>query len=144
MTLTTRRFASACSRTTRRTAASTATGCCSLACSIPPGTGSTAIFLRAAGAMAGRWALPRSSDERPLPLLQWPLMLCHCVFDSLHGASPDDLSCGLGLKYRGFLCERINTLSRLCSWFLDDNEFCEPRHKENSRFLEFFIAYAGE
>jgi len=52
-------------RTTRKTAVSTATGCCLRACSIPPCTGSTAIFLNAVAATGGPWALPRWPDERP-------------------------------------------------------------------------------
>src|ERR1700730_17174349 len=71
-------------------------------------------------------------------------LLCYCVFDSLHGASPDNLPCRFGLEYRGLLCERIDAFSRLRSGLLDDNEFRESGHEEGSRFLEFFIAYVGE
>ena len=58
-----KRSPSACSRTTPRTAASTATGCCSPASSTPPCTGSTAISSSAAGATAGPWVSPRWADE---------------------------------------------------------------------------------
>jgi hypothetical protein len=44
---------------------STATGDCLRAYSIPPCTGSTAIFLNAVAATGGPWALPRWPDERP-------------------------------------------------------------------------------
>jgi hypothetical protein len=70
--------------------------------------------------------------------------LCHCVFDSLHWASPDNLPSRLGLEHCGFLCERIDAFPRLCGGLLDDNEFGESGHKEGSRFLEFFVAYVGE
>ena len=62
-TRTTRRSLSAYLRTTRRTAVSTATGCCLRAYSIPPCTGSTAIFLNAVAATGGPWALPRWPDN---------------------------------------------------------------------------------
>jgi len=64
--------------------------------------------------------------------------------NGLHGPSPDNLSCRFRLEYRGLLCERIDAFSRLCSGLIDNNEFRESGHKENSRFLELFIAYAGE
>ena len=32
----------------------------------------------------------------------------HRVFRRLHGARPDDLSGGLGLKHRGLFCERVD------------------------------------
>ena len=38
---------------------------------------------------------------------------CHCVFDSLHWASPDDLPSWLGLEYCGFLCKRIDAITLL-------------------------------
>src|SRR5262245_19434834 len=47
----------------RRTEPSTATACCLHACSTPPCTGSTAIFLNVVAAMGGPWALPRWFDE---------------------------------------------------------------------------------
>src|SRR5262249_15000786 len=62
-TRTTRRSLSASLRTTRRTAVSTATDCCLRAYSIPPCTGSTAIFLNAVAATGGPWALPSWPDE---------------------------------------------------------------------------------
>jgi hypothetical protein len=70
--------------------------------------------------------------------------LCNCVFDSLHWASPDDLPSWLCLEYCGFLCKRIDACPRFCGGFLDDNEFGESGHKEGSRLLEFFVAYAAK
>ena len=63
-------------------------------------------------------------------------MLCHCVFDSLHRASPDNLPSWLGLEYCGFLCERIDAVTRFCGRFLDDNKFREnPGTKKAPVFL---------
>ena len=73
-----------------------------------------------------------------------PSYLGHCVFDSLHWASPDDLPSWLGLEYCGFLCERIDAFPSFRGGFLDDNKFRESGYKEGSRFLEFFVAYAGK
>jgi hypothetical protein len=52
-----------------------------------------------------------------------PPLLCHCVFVSLHWASPDNLPCGLGFEYCGFLCKRIDASPLLCGRFLDDDKF---------------------
>jgi hypothetical protein len=73
-----------------------------------------------------------------------PPCLCNCVFDSLHWASPDDLPCWLCLEYCGFLCKRIDAIPRFCGGLLDDNKFRKPGYKEGSRFLEFFVANAGQ
>ena len=71
-------------------------------------------------------------------------MLCHCVFDSLHRASPDNFPSWFGLEYCWLLCERIDAFPRFCRGLLDDNKFGESGHKKTSRFLEFFVAYADE
>src|SRR6476646_7362376 len=69
-----------------------------------------------------------------------PPCLCHCVFDSLHWASPNDLPSWLGLEYCGFLCKRIDASTLLCGGLLNDNKFRESGYKEGPRFLEFFVA----
>src|SRR5208337_5694314 len=71
-------------------------------------------------------------------------MLCHCVFDCLHWASPDNFPGWLRLEYRWLLCERIDAFPRFCGGLLDDNKLREPRHKEGSRSLELFVAYFRE
>src|SRR5208337_4559319 len=73
-----------------------------------------------------------------------PRCLCHCVFDSFHWSSPDNLPGWLGLEYCWLLCERIDSFPRFGGGLFDDNKFREARHKEGSRFLEFFVAYVGE
>src|ERR1022692_4791934 len=70
--------------------------------------------------------------------------LCYSILGSLYRSSPDDLSCRLRLKYCWFLCERIDAFPLLCGGLLDDKELGKNGHKENSRFLEFFVAYFRE
>src|ERR1017187_5587258 len=66
------------------------------------------------------------------------------VFGSLYRASLDDLPSWFCLEYCRLFRERIDALSRFCGGVLFDNQFGEARHKEGSRFLEFFVAYFGE
>jgi len=64
-TRTARSWPSACSRTTARTAASIAIGCCSPTCSTPPCTASTVISSSAAAATAAPWGSQPSPDRPP-------------------------------------------------------------------------------
>src|ERR1700730_4075419 len=86
-------------------------------------------------------AIMRSAVSRsaPVPGGSAEGLALHRVFRCLHGARPDDLSGGLGLKHRGLFCERVDAFSLLGSRLLYDNELGEAGDNKGAVLLQFFV-----